>query len=113
MNNCFLWIFDVQSFFIKDVKQVSSYEINDDEECSSKSLIYISNSNINAQEKDIIFLKENNVKVFVGVIENIENADNGGRVKWTILREETGRWRIFPMTPLWKNRRSAAGFCSA
>lgn len=76
MNNCFLWIFDVQSFFIKDVKQVSSYEINDDEECSSKSLIYISNSNINAQEKDIIFLKENNVKVFVGVIENIENADD-------------------------------------
>lgn len=62
------YFLDKDTFEIKDVVQVQDYQINLDEETNAKTSVKTVNKP-NAQDKDIIFIKEKENTVFMGVIE--------------------------------------------
>ncbi len=70
-----MWIFDYKDFSVKDIIELSNYEINIDEETNATSTINVLKKT-SAKAKDIVFIKKNNEIVYWGVIDNIQN-ENG------------------------------------
>lgn len=62
------YFLDKNTFEIKDVVQIQDYQINLDEETNAKTAIKVVNKP-NAQDKDIVFIKEKEKTIFMGVIE--------------------------------------------
>lgn len=78
MKKDFLWIFDYKSnnkLIIKDIVEISDYELNIDEETNAKSIITILKKT-NAKARDIVCMKKNNQVVYWGMIDEIQN-ENG------------------------------------
>lgn len=74
-NKVFMWIFDYKDFSVKDIVEISDYEINIDEETNANSIIKVLKKN-NAKARDIVAVKKNNDIVYWGIIDNISN-ENG------------------------------------
>lgn len=74
-NKNFMWIFDYRDFTVKDIVEISDFEINIDEETNSKSNVKVL-KNTNANSDDIVIIKKNNELIYFGVIDQISNNDN-------------------------------------
>lgn len=77
-NEILMWIFDFRDFTIKDIVELSDYEINIDEETNKTSLVRVLKKT-NAEAQDIIFIKKNGKIVYWGIIDKITN-ENGNKV---------------------------------
>lgn len=69
-----MWIFDYKDFSVKDIIEISDYEINIDEETNANTIMKILKKTT-AKAKDIVAVKKNNEVVFWGVVDNIQNED--------------------------------------
>lgn len=74
-NKVFMWIFDYKDFSVKDIVEISDYEINIDEETNANSLVKVLKKTT-AKARDIISIKKNNDIIYWGIIEEIQN-ENG------------------------------------
>lgn len=73
-NKVFMWIFNHNDFSVKDVLEISDYEINIDEETNSNSTIKVLKKTT-ARADDIIAIKKNNEIIYWGIIDEITNED--------------------------------------
>ena len=73
-NKNFLWLFDYQTFEVKDIVEIADYEIIIDEETNETSTIKVL-KDTGAKANDIIAFKRNNTIVYWGVITEIQNED--------------------------------------
>ena len=73
-NEILMWIFDFRDFTIKDIVELSDYEINIDEETNITSLARVLKKTT-AEAQDIIFIKKNGKIVYWGIIDQITNED--------------------------------------
>ena len=74
-NKVFMWIFSYEDFSVKDIVELSDYEINIDEETNANSTIKII-KRTTAKARDIIAVKKNNEVIYWGIIDEIQN-ENG------------------------------------
>lgn len=81
-NKIFMWIFDYYDFSVKDIVEISDYEINIDEETNANSLIKVLKQT-EAKARDIIAVKKNNSVVYWGIIEEIQNEDGKQLYEYT------------------------------
>lgn len=82
-DKVFMWIFDYYTFAVKDIVELSSYEINIDEEANTKSIIKILKPT-SAMANDIISIKYNNDVIYWGIIEEITNEDGANLYTYTL-----------------------------
>lgn len=73
-NKVFMWIFDGQDFKVKDIVELSSYNINIDEETNANTIIDVLKKTT-AKADDIVLIKKNNEFIYWGTIQNISNTD--------------------------------------
>lgn len=73
-NKVFMWIFDYFTFKVKDIVELSNYEINIDEETNSNTILNILKKTT-AKSRDIVAIKKNNEVIYWGTIDNIQNSD--------------------------------------
>lgn len=73
-NKVFMWIFDYKDFSLKDIVELSDYEINIDEETNSNTIIKIAKKT-KAKSRDIVCIKKNNENIYWGSISQISNED--------------------------------------
>ena len=78
----FLWIFDSVDFHIKDIVELSDYEISIDEETNANTIVNILKQT-EAKADDIVVIKKDQ-EVFWGIIKKIENEDGESLYKYTI-----------------------------
>lgn len=83
INKVFMWIFDYKDFEVKDIVELSDYEINIDEETNSNSIIKVLKKTT-AKARDIVMIKKNNKVIFWGIIDNIENEDGRQLYEYTL-----------------------------
>lgn len=81
-NKVFMWIFDYQTFSVKDIVEIANYEINIDEETNANSLIKVLKKTT-AKARDIIAVKKNNDVIYWGVVEEIQNEDGKQLYEYT------------------------------
>ena len=77
-NKVFMWIFSHDDFSVKDIVEISDYEINIDEETNANSNIKILKKTT-AKARDIIAVKKNNEVIYWGIIDEVQN-ENGAMV---------------------------------
>lgn len=82
-NKVFMWIFDHKDFSVKDIVEISDYEINIDEETNANTIMKILKKTT-AKAKDIIAVKKNNEVVYWGIVDNIQNEDGKKLYEYTI-----------------------------
>ena len=73
-NKNFIWIFDYKDFSVKEIIELSDYELNIDEETNANSIIKILKKN-SAKSNDIVVFKKNNEILYWGIIDNIQNQN--------------------------------------
>lgn len=81
-NKVFAWIFSYKDFSVKDIVEISDYEIDIDEETNANSIVKVIKKTT-AKARDIVAIKKNNEIIFWGAIKEIQNK-NG-----TLLYEHT------------------------
>lgn len=82
-NKVFMWIFDNKDFSVKDIVEITDYEINIDEETNANTIVKVLKKNT-ARAKDIVAVKKNNKVVYWGIIDNIQNEDGKKLYEYTI-----------------------------
>lgn len=82
-NKVFMWIFDNKNFSVKDIVEITDYEINIDEETNANTIIKVLKKTT-AKAKGIIAVKKNNEVVCWGIIDNIQNEDGKRLYEYTI-----------------------------
>lgn len=82
-NEILMWIFDFRDFTIKDIVELSNYEINIDEETNITSLARVLKKTT-AEAQDIIFIKKNGKIVYWGIIDKITNEDGNKVYEYTL-----------------------------
>lgn len=82
-NKVFMWIFDYKDFSVKDIIEISDYEINTDEETNANTFINVLKKT-NAKARDIVAVKKNNEIVYWGKVENIQNEDGKKLYEYTM-----------------------------
>ena len=82
-NKVFMWIFDYKDFEVKDIVELSNYEINIDEETNANSIIKVLKKTT-AKSRDIVAIKKNNEVVYWGIIDNIQNEDGKQLYEYTL-----------------------------
>ena len=82
-NKVFMWIFDYKDFSVKDIVEISKYEINIDEELNANSSIKVLKKTT-AKSRDIVAIKKNNVVVYWGIVDNIQNTDGQNLYEYTL-----------------------------
>ena len=82
-EKAFMWIFDYSNFKVKDIVEISDYEINIDEETNSNTIINVLKKT-NAKSRDIIVIKKNNEKVYWGIVKEIQNENGKQLYQYTI-----------------------------
>lgn len=83
-DKVFMWIFDYYTFEVKDIIEITDYEINIDEETNANSIIRILKKTT-ANHNDIIAVKNNNQIMYWGIIDEINN-ENGEQVYEYVIR---------------------------
>ena len=73
-NKNFIWIFDYKDFSVKEIIELSDYELNIDEETNANSIIKILKKT-SAKSNDIVVFKKNNEILYWGIIDNIQNQN--------------------------------------
>ena len=79
----FMWIFDSKDFSVKDIVEISDYEINIDEETNANTIIKVLKENT-AKANDIVAIKRNNELIYWGIIEKINNENGKKLYEYTI-----------------------------
>lgn len=79
----FMWIFDYKDFKVKDIVEISDYEINIDEETNANTIIKVLKKTT-AKSRDIVAVKKNNEVVYWGTIDNIQNENGKKLYEYTI-----------------------------
>ncbi len=82
-NKVFMWIFDYKDFSVKDIVEISNYEINIDEETNSNTIINVLKKTT-AKARDLVAIKKNNEVIYWGTIDNIQNTDGQKLYEYTI-----------------------------
>ena len=82
-NKVFMWIFDYKDFTVKDIVEISDYEINIDEETNASSIIKVLKKTT-AKSRDIVAIKKNNTVVYWGIVDNIQNTDGQNLYEYTL-----------------------------
>ena len=82
-NKVFMWIFDYKDFTVKDIVEISDYEINIDEETNASSIIKVLKKTT-AKSRDIVAIKKNNAVVYWGIVDNIQNTDGQNLYEYTL-----------------------------
>lgn len=82
-NKVFMWIFDHKDFTVKDIVEITDYEINIDEETNSNTLINVLKKTT-AKARDLVAIKKNNEVVYWGIIDNIQNTDGQALYQYTL-----------------------------
>lgn len=82
-NKVFMWIFSNANFSVVDIVEIADYDINIDEETNSNSIVYVLKKT-KAKANDIIAIKKNNVVVFWGKIDDIQNYDGENSYQYTL-----------------------------
>lgn len=83
INKVFMWIFDYKDFSVKDIVEISNYEINIDEETNSNTIINVLKKTT-AKARDLVAIKKNNEVIYWGTIDNIQNTDGQKLYEYTI-----------------------------
>ena len=73
-NKVFMWLFDHTDFSVKDIVELTDYEINIDEETNANTIINVIKKTT-AKARDIIVIKKNNDIVYWGTVDSIQNDD--------------------------------------
>jgi len=81
-NKVFMWIFDYKDFSVKDIVEISDYEIIIDEETNATSNIKVLKKTT-AKARDIIVVKKNNEIIYWGTIQEILNEDGKNLYEYT------------------------------
>ena len=81
-NKVFMWIFDYKDFTVKDIVELTDYEINIDEETNASTIINVLKKTT-AKARDIIVIKKNNDIVYWGTVDNVQNED--GRLLYQFI----------------------------
>lgn len=74
-NKVFMWIFSWDDFSVKDIVELTDYELNIDEETNANAIIDVLKKTT-AKARDIIAIKKNNEVVYWGTVDNVQN-ENG------------------------------------
>ena len=82
-NKVFMWIFDGQDFKVKDIVELSSYNINIDEETNANTIIDVLKKTT-AKADDIVLIKKNNEFICWGEVQNISNTDGQKLYEYTM-----------------------------
>lgn len=82
-NDLYMWIFSWRDFSVKDIVQLSSPEIIEDEETNGNSTVMVLKETT-ACSDDIVAIKRNGNVVFWGIIENIQNASGEAKYIYTL-----------------------------
>ena len=82
-NEILMWIFDIRDFLIKDIVELSDYEINIDEETNANSIIKVLKKTT-AEADDIVFIKKNGQIIYWGIIDKISNENGGIIYEYTL-----------------------------
>lgn len=82
-NKVFMWIFDYRDFKVKDIVEISDYEINIDEETNSNTLISVLKKTT-AKSQDIVAIKKNNKAIYWGIVDNIQNENGKKLYEYTL-----------------------------
>ena len=82
-NKVFMWIFDYKDFTVKDIIEITNYDINIDEETNANTIIQVLKKN-GAKARDIVAIKKNNEVVYWGTTDNIQNEDGKSLYEYTI-----------------------------
>lgn len=82
-NKVFMWIFDYFTFKVKDIVELSNYEINIDEETNANTILDVLKKTT-AKARDIVAVKKNNEVIYWGTINNIQNNDGQLLYEYTI-----------------------------
>ena len=82
-NEILMWIFDIRDFSIKDIVELSDYEINIDEETNANSIIKVLKKTT-AEADDIVFIKKNGQIIYWGIIDKISNENGGIIYEYTL-----------------------------
>lgn len=82
-NEILMWIFDIRDFSIKDIVELSDYEINIDEETNANSIIKVLKKTT-AEADDIVFIKKNGQIIYWGIIDKISNENGGIMYEYTL-----------------------------
>lgn len=83
MTKVFMWIFDHKDFSVKDIVEISDYNISIDEETNANSIIKVLKET-SAKSRDIIAIKKNNEIVYWGTIQEINNDDGKQLYEYTL-----------------------------
>lgn len=79
----FMWIFDYKDFKVKDIVELSDYEINIDEETNAVSIIKVLKKTT-AKSDDIVAIKKNEKTIYWGVIQQISNKNGKMSYEYTL-----------------------------
>jgi hypothetical protein len=82
-NKVFMWIFSYEDFSVKDIVEISDYEINIDEETNAKTIINVLKQ-INAKSRDYIVIKKNNEIMYWGTIQEVQNENGKQLYQYTV-----------------------------
>ncbi len=82
-NHVFMWIFDYKDFSLKDIIEISDYELKIDEETNATSNIKVLKKTT-AKSKDIIAIKRNSEVIYWGIIDNIQNKEGKPLYEYTL-----------------------------
>ena len=82
-NKVFMWIFDYKDFSVKDIVEISSYDLTIDDELNANSFIKVLKKTT-AKSRDIVAIKKNNVVVYWGIVDNIQNTDGQNLYEYTL-----------------------------
>ena len=82
-NKVFMWIFDSFTFKVKDMVELSNYEINIDEETNANTILDVLKKTT-AKARDIVAIKKNNEVIYWGTINNIQNENGRLLYEYTI-----------------------------
>lgn len=82
-NKVFMWIFDHKDLTVKDIVEITDYEINIDEETNSNTLISVLKKTT-AKARDLVAIKKNSEVVYWGIVDNIQNTDGQVLYQYTL-----------------------------
>ena len=82
-NKVFMWIFDYKDFEVKDIVEISDYEINIDEETNANTIVKVLKETT-AKANDIIAIKINSEVVYWGIVDDIKNEDGKELYEYTL-----------------------------
>lgn len=79
----FMWIFDSYDFKVKEIIELSDYEISIDEETNANTIVDVLKK-AQAKADDIVAIKRNNKLSYFGIIKEINNEDGETLYKYTL-----------------------------